>query len=207
MFLAIILFFSTAVYAESNVEMADESVQVESLSVDSSPCFKSYQAHRNHWAIASGLAPIVGVSEVVGSAMAAFSFEYGGMAALKAGALGSAAEVAFSTVIPLVAVGSFVGMEAFTITKFTLANHAYHLMKDLYGIGYGKRLNKFIRSVQKDRPDLSAEQITQQLIAADQSEDLCNGNWGKRKIAMIPAIKKHLIKSPDLENQNLVRTI
>ena len=69
-------------------------------------------------------------------------------------------------------------------------------------------LSSFIRSVQKSRPDLSEEEIKNQLITADQNEELCNGNWANnnhqkhhllvRNLVMIGKMKKHIIHSENV---------
>ena len=212
MFIALLFMFSTVVHAES-IDGTDslamnESIQIESVTAETSHCMKSYQVLRNRMAVVSGLAPFVGGAEIFGSAMLAVGYEYGGMTTLRASALAPAAGVFFNSVLPSAALLSYLGLETFSIIKFVQANRAYHLLKDLYGIGDGKMLSSFIRSVQKSRPDLSEEEIKNQLITADQNEELCNGNWANnnhqkhhllvRNLVMIGKMKKHIIHSENV---------
>ena len=156
----------------------DISTVVDDESASVSPCLDDYRKVRNTYAVASGLAPIVGIAGIGGTAMLAFGWEYGGWFALKAalGPLVPAAGVVFSHVLPTVVLVGAVSYETVAISRFRKASHAYRLLKDVYTIGDGKMLTKLTLKVQKSHPEITKEMIQNELLLADQNKQLCDGS-------------------------------
>lgn len=156
----------------------------ETLGAESSQCLDQYRKYRNSAAIKSGLAPVVGLAGVVGSGMLALGWEYGGWFAFKEAigpTLTAAAGTAINFVIPTALVGGYVVYETVMISRFVKASKSYRLVKGLYSDESNKMLEIVIEKVQKKRPDITAEEIKELLIVADQNGSLCNGQWVKRK--------------------------
>lgn len=96
------------------------------------------------------------------------------------------------TVVESPCMKSYESFRNHSIVKFVHANRALRLMKDLYGVGDGEVLAKFVHSIQKQRPEMTMVAITELLMEADQSGALCDGSWAK-KVALIPSMKEHIL--------------
>ena len=174
------LFNSTA-HASEDIDLRLESITrntVEPHPVDSR-CLSDFRQLRNRYAIQTGFAPVLGLAGLTETAVLVFDWEYGGWGAFKAslGIFEPAAYTLVSDILPLASVFVLFGYESYAITRFVESNHAYRLLKDVYGIGDGKMLKRVTVAIQKKKSELTEEDIRQLLAKADQDGDLCSGAW------------------------------
>lgn len=146
-----------------------------------SACMRDYRKLRNTYAVKVALVPLAGMALFAGNAIAAFSMEYGSLAPLRAGPLGLVVEGAIQFAFPVANVISTVGIETYEIVRLTQTKRALALLRDVHGIGNGKRLRKFTAQVQEEHPEMTEEMIRERILTADRSGDLCNGNWVSKK--------------------------
>jgi hypothetical protein len=211
-FILILSFISFISYAAKAEELFIEEDDVMDTAVSEatqeSVCLKDYRRLKNQFALKSSLGPFVFVGSLAESAALGVGFEYGGWFALKA-ALGTTGTAVLGTtishVIPITVMATFLTLEPYYITRFVQASRAYRLLKDVYGIGNGRILEKVSREIIEKNPELTRDQIKDFIISADQNSTLCNGEWVKgfrskrhkrliSKIALIKDIEREILK-------------
>jgi len=194
-------FAGTKESIDLSVEEADVAITTE-LESHPSACLEDYRKWRNNAAIASGLTPIVGLAGLTGSVMLGLGWEYGGWYAFKEAIGPLGVKIAGGAINFVIPTGVFVGTvfyETAMISRFVKASKSYRLIKNLYTHEDEKLLNKLTRKVQKRRPEVTVEDVSRALLAADASGKLCNGSMVSRFVILRTKYNKRLATMRDMK--------
>jgi hypothetical protein len=174
-----------------------------------SPCLDEYRKWRNRAATASGLSPFVGLVGMTGGAILGLSWEYGGQQIIKpiiGSVLGSVVDVTVHFVIPGAIIGAMLTYKAIKVSHFVKASKAYRLVKGLYSNEGSSPLNQLTKRIQRQRPEITLEEIQFALLEADQSGALCDGSMIYKKKVLSGKKAKPLATLKDME-LHLLKTL